>query len=178
MGRLHHKKGLDLLPEALAPLQKLNWQMIFVGGDDDGTKAKLKSQFQAANLSDQVRFLNACEPKQLPAIYSAANLFVLPSLHENFGNVVLEALACGCPVLISDKVGLHNEVAEAAVGWVRSRTAREWTNTISELMQTPSKLQSVTSEARAWVESVFSVEKTALQMANHYINILSKHHAK
>jgi glycosyltransferase involved in cell wall biosynthesis len=178
VGRLHHKKGLDLLPEALAPLRDRNWQMVFVGGDDDGTKAQLKEQFQAANLLSKVRFLDACTPKELPAIYSAANLFVLPSRHENFGNVVIEALACGCPVLISDKVGLHDEVAEAGVGWVRSRVASNWTTTIHELLQAPSQLRAITSEARAWVESVFSSDKTSLQMANHYKQIISKPYVK
>jgi len=75
--------------------------MIFVGSDDDGTQVKLQQQFQSANLSDRVLFLERCEPKELPVIYSAANLFVLPSRHENFGNVVVVSLACGCPVLIS-----------------------------------------------------------------------------
>ncbi|MEI1376493.1 glycosyltransferase [Nostoc sp. UHCC 0926] len=169
VGRLHHKKGLDLLPQALAALRHLNWRIVFVGGDDDGTKAKLQQQFQAANLSDRVIFLERCEPKKLPAIYSAANLFVLPSRHENFGNVVVESLACGCPVLISDKVGLHDEVAEGGMGWVRSRVASEWTEAIGELIQFPSKMQEVISASKKCVESTYSIKKTALQMASYYL---------
>jgi glycosyltransferase involved in cell wall biosynthesis len=178
VGRLHHKKGLELLPEVLASLMDINWQLFFVGGDDDGTKAKLQALFQAANLSHRIRFLDSCEPKQLSAIYSAANLFVLPSRHENFGNVVVEALACGCPVVISNKVGLYNELAQAGRGWVSSRIAAEWAVIIRDLMLSPSKLQKVASESRAWVESVFSIEKTTLQLANHYIDILGGDYAK
>lgn len=178
VGRLHHKKGLDLLPKALAPIRSLNWKMVFVGGDDDGTKTKLMKQFQAANLLEQVRFLDGCKPKQLSAIYSAANLFVLPSRHENFGNVIVEALACECPVLISDKVGLHNEIAEAGMGWVRSRQAVEWTNAIRDLIQSPSQLQKVKSETRAWVEANFSIEKTSLLMANYYLQLIEKFNFK
>ncbi|MBG1260307.1 glycosyltransferase [Nostoc commune] len=177
VGRLHHKKGLDLLPQALAPLQHLNWRMVFVGGDDDGTKAKLQQQFQAANLSDRVIFLERCEPKKLPPIYSAVNLFVLPSRHENFGNVVVESLACGCPVLISDKVGLHDEVAEGGVGWVRSRVASEWTEAIGELIQFPSKMQTIKIKSRVWIENLFSIDKTSLHTANYYIQIREKHYA-
>ncbi|RCJ35189.1 hypothetical protein A6769_19060 [Nostoc punctiforme NIES-2108] len=177
VGRLHHKKGLDLLPQALAPLRNLNWRMVFVGGDDDGTKAKLQQQFQAANLSDRVIFIERCEPKKLLAIYSAANLFVLPSRHENFGNVVVESLACGCPVLISDKVGLHDEVAEGGVGWVRSRVASEWTEAIGELIQFPSKMQTIKFKSRGWIENLFSIEKTSLHTANYYIKIKDKNYA-
>ncbi|MEH2455234.1 glycosyltransferase [Nostoc sp.] len=175
VGRLHHKKGLDLLPQALAALRHFNWRMVFVGGDDDGTKAKLQQQFQAANLSDRVIFLERCEPKKLPAIYSAANLFVLPSRHENFGNVVVESLACGCPVLISDKVGLHDEVAEGGVGWVRSRVASEWTEAIGELIQFPSKMQTRKFKSRAWIENILSIDKTSLDTTNYYIRIRENH---
>ncbi|MEH2051625.1 glycosyltransferase [Nostoc sp.] len=177
VGRLHHKKGLDLLPQALTPLQHLNWRMVFVGSDDDGTKAKLQQQFQAANLSNRVIFLERCEPKKLPAIYSAANLFVLPSRHENFGNVIVESLACGCPVLISDKVGLHDEVAESDMGWVRFRVASEWTEAIGELIKFPSKMQTIKFKSRAWIENLFSIEKTSLHTANYYIQIRDKHYA-
>lgn len=178
VGRLHHKKGLDLLPKALAPLRNQNWQMIFVGGDDDGTKEKLKQQFQTANLIKHIRFLDRCEPKELPAIYDAANLFILPSRHENFGNVVVEALSCECPVLISDQVGLHDEVAEAEMGWVRSRVAAEWTNIISELMQSPNKLQLAAAKSREWIESTFSIQRTSMRMAEHYIQITKKYYHK
>ncbi|MEH2312084.1 MAG: glycosyltransferase [Nostoc sp.] len=175
VGRLHHKKGLDLLPQALAPLRHLKWRMIFVGGDDDGTKAKLQQQFQAANLSDRVIFLERCEPKKLPAIYSTANLFILPSRHENFGNVVVESLACGCPVLISDKVGLHDEVAEGGMGWVRSRVASEWTEAIGELIEFPSKMQTLKFKSRAWIENILSIDKTSLHTTNYYIRIRENH---
>ncbi|MEH1913986.1 glycosyltransferase [Nostoc sp.] len=174
VGRLHHKKGLDLLPQALAPLRNLNWRMVFVGGDDDGTKAKLQQQFQAANLSDRVIFLERCEPKKLPAIYSAANLFVLPSHHENFGNVVVEALACRCPVLISDKVGLHDEIIESGMGWVLPRVVKEWVDFISQVIRVPERLQPVKYSSRAWVESAFSIENTASQIVNYYLDIIKE----
>ncbi|BAB74563.1 glycosyltransferase [Anabaena sp. FACHB-709] len=174
VGRLHHKKGLDLLSQSLVPLQHLNWRMIFVGSDDDGTQVKLQQQFQSANLSDRVLFLERCEPKELPVIYSAANLFVLPSRHENFGNVVVESLACGCPVLISDKVGLHDEVTEGCVGWVRSRVVSEWTEAIREFIQYPKKMQEVILASRKYVESTYSIKRTALQMANNYFEIINQ----
>jgi glycosyltransferase involved in cell wall biosynthesis len=178
VGRLHDKKGLDLLPEVLAPLKDLKWKMIFVGGDDDGTKALLEKKFKAANIIEKIIFIDRCEPKELPTLYSAANLFVLPSRHENFGNVVVEALACECPVLISDKVGLHNEVAESGMGWVHPRVATDWTNIIQKLITCSQDLSDIKIKYRAWVESIFSAEKTASQMVNNYTNIMGKYNAK
>lgn len=174
VGRLHHKKGLDLLPAALAPLKGQPWKLVFVGGDDDGTQQQLQTQFQRAQLTAHVSFLNACKPDELPAVYSAANLFVLPSRHENFGNVVVEALACACPVLISDRVGLHREVSAAGTGWVLPRQPPAWTHTLQELLQQPEQLRARAARARPWVEAEFAICQTALQMAEYYSQVVHK----
>jgi glycosyltransferase involved in cell wall biosynthesis len=52
------------------------------------------------------------------AAFVDADLFVLPSYFENFGSVIIEALACGLPVLISDQVNIHQELSAAAVATV------------------------------------------------------------
>ncbi|MBF0289395.1 MAG: glycosyltransferase [SAR324 cluster bacterium] len=171
VGRLHHKKGLDLLPAALAPLRGLNWRLVLVGNSEDDTKIRLKEKFESFGLLEHLRFLEFEKPENLPAIYAAANLFVLPSRHENFGNVVVEALACHCPVMISQEVGLNQEVKKAEVGWVLPRVAEEWSNQINELMQNKNKLTEVSSRTRKWAEQVFSYQKTAFQMANQYLNL-------
>ncbi len=175
VGRLHHKKGLDLLPEALSSLGHLKWRMVLVGNDEDHTKVKLLSLFQRANMLHRVQCLEGCSPKDLPAIYSAANLFLLPSRNENFGNVVLEALACGCPVLISDRVGLHRDVAEAGTGWVLPRESAAWSAMLRRLMESPDLLEPAIRAARGWVESRFGIHAVAMEMAKCYLEIVSRH---
>jgi glycosyltransferase involved in cell wall biosynthesis len=172
VGRLHHKKGLDLLPQVLANLQDLSWQMVFVGGDDDGTKANLERQFNKFNLLDRVRFIDRCEPQELLSIYTAANLFLLPSHHENFGNVAVEALACGCPIMISDRVGLHQEISQANMGWVLPRIASQWTEKIRSLIEHPNKLDEIASRSNLWVNSIFSANTSAQTMLQHYTSII------
>jgi glycosyltransferase involved in cell wall biosynthesis len=172
VGRLHHKKGLDLLPPVLNKIRDLEWKIIFIGGDDDGTKDKLARQFKSLNLLDRVRFLPKCEPKELCAIYSACNLFVLPSRHENFGNVVIEALACGCPVMISDKVGIHREIQEAKMGWTLERNTMDWADKLRELLLSSSLSQEIVMRSREWVELNFSVYNTAEKMILCYEAII------
>jgi len=174
VGRLHHKKGLDLLPKALAPLRNKRWRMIFVGGDDDGTKDKLQKLFQTFDLTDHLSFLDACQPSELPVIYSASDLFILPSRHENFGNVIIEALACGCPVVISDKVGLHREISAASTGWVLPRKSPAWTNCLQKLLMHPEELEVKASRARSWVEAELSMRKAAFKMADCYSRIVAE----
>lgn len=111
-GRLHHKKGLDLLPAALAEVECSNWKMVFVGSDDDHTKEELINEFGRMGLLGRIIFLDTLMPEVLRGLYSAADVFLLPSRHENFGNVVIEALACGCPTILSDQVGVAEDLIE------------------------------------------------------------------
>lgn len=136
-GRLHHKKGLELLPAALARLSGPSWRMVFIGPDDDGTKERLEKAFGKANLEDRVLFLPAVMPTELRAAYSGANTFLLPSLHENFGNVAVEAAACGCWILAADTVGVARELATLGVGECLPRDARAWADALAGAQEQP-----------------------------------------
>lgn len=173
VGRLHHKKGLDLLPPVLDEIRDLEWKIIFVGGDDDGTKDKLIREFKSLNLLDRVFFLPKCEPKELCDIYSACNLFVLPSRHENFGNVVIEALACGCPVVISDKVGIHREVQKARMGWILKRKVTDWSDNLRELIINDHLLNPILENSKKWVDLNFSIKETAKNMVFSYQELIT-----
>jgi len=173
IGRLHHKKGLDLLPPILEKIKDLEWKIIFVGDDDDGTKDKLIKEFKSLNLLDRVRFLTKCEPKELCAIYSACNLFVLPSRHENFGNVVIESLACGCPLMISDRVGLHREIIRDNMGWVLKRNVGDWVTAIRNLITDSTSLDRIVSKSRQYVELNYSIDKVSKNMLDCYSSLIS-----
>ena len=113
-GRLHHKKGLDLLPSVLKELAELNWQLLVVGNDDDGSGAHFKKELKKYNLHSRMLQLPSQPAQDLTSIYNAADLLLLPSRHENFGNVVVEALACGCAVAISDRTGIGGDLLNGA----------------------------------------------------------------
>ncbi len=125
-GRLHHKKGLDLLPSVLDKLQDENWVMAFVGKDEDGTGNRLQAEFSRRGLSSRVRFLPGVDPASLVAAYSGADVLVFPSAHENFGNVAVEAAACGCWVLASAQVGVAHELAALGAGECLPRETAAW----------------------------------------------------
>lgn len=73
-------------------------------------RAELESQATALGIAARVRFLGFVNQSQLPAVYTAADLMVLPSEYEPFAVVVNEAMCCGCPVAASDHVGAARDL--------------------------------------------------------------------
>ena len=109
VGRLIWKKGVDILIDALPGLCP-RWDLQLVIAGDGPEKARLESQVQRAGLGEHVKFIGFQQPRELPRWYCAADVFALPSRTEPWGVVVLEALASGLPVVVTDKVGCHPDV--------------------------------------------------------------------
>ena len=116
-GRLSHIKGVDILASAFRQLagKNQNFRLLIVGdGEEQGPiKAGLSREI-AAGL---VHLEPGVEHERLTAWYRAMSLMVMPSRYENFSNSVLEALACGTPVLGAD-VGGNRMIAQCGVGWL------------------------------------------------------------
>jgi glycosyltransferase involved in cell wall biosynthesis len=96
------KRPLDLLhafQRAAVP------DSVLVYAGDGAERGELESEVDRLNLNDRVKFLGFMNQSRLPALYAAADLFVLPSSYEPFAVVVNEAMCCGCPVIVSDQVG-------------------------------------------------------------------------
>ena len=74
----------------------MEWHLVIVGNDDDGSGQELTLELNQLGLSERVTQLKSQPATELGPIYNAADLLLLPSRHENFGNVVVEAMACGC----------------------------------------------------------------------------------
>ena len=129
-GRQHHKKGLNLIPSILQPLAHMEWHLLIVGNDDDGSGQELTLELKKLGLRERVTQLKSQPATELGPIYNAADLLLLPSRHENFGNVVVEAMACGCAVLISDQTGVGGDLqhgAPSGFGGVLPREQKLWT---------------------------------------------------
>ena len=131
VGRIDPVKGLSTLIEALAFLKKSGFfeqeklKLIVIGGggrpQDLIQKNEYKKVFQSikqSGLSDDVRFLGSREQEDLRDYYSAADALVVPSLYESFGLVVLEALACGTPVIASNVGRMNTMIKEGKNGLV------------------------------------------------------------
>jgi glycosyltransferase involved in cell wall biosynthesis len=122
LGRLHEKKGCDLLIEAFAKVlaPDPDWQLVMCGPDQVGWQAKLEALAKRLNISDRITWAGMVTGELKWGSLRASEIFVLPSHQENFGIVVAEALACGKPALISNKVNIWREVQNGGGGNCRS----------------------------------------------------------
>lgn len=174
-GRLHHKKGLEFLAEALAHVPAgQDWRMVFAGPDEDGTKAKLEAGFAAMGLRDRVVFCGQCDTRELTILYSAADALLFPSRHENFGNVAVEALACGCPVVLSDGVGAAGALAKLPGVKVVKRDAKEWGTAVKALIAECAMWAGRRAELANAAEATFSPRSVAIAVAAEYARLAGK----
>lgn len=96
------KAPQDLL-EAFARAGVPNSFLVFAGAGP--LRSAIENRARELGIADRVRILGFVNQSQLPSVYRAADFFVLPSLYEPFGLVVNEAMLCGCPAIVSDRVG-------------------------------------------------------------------------
>jgi glycosyltransferase involved in cell wall biosynthesis len=101
------KRPLDLL-RAFAKAQVSKALLVFAG--EGPLRSQLESESIALGVASRVRFLGFANQTQLPAIYTASDLMVLPSEYEPFAVVVNESMCCGCPVVASDRVGAGRDL--------------------------------------------------------------------
>ncbi len=108
-------KNLPALIDAYAQLASRHAPPLVIAGAWDHRYPQANERAAHFQLDDAVRFLGPVNERDLPALYSAATLFVFPSLYEGFGLPVLEAMACGTPVACSNTPGLAEVAGDAAL---------------------------------------------------------------
>ncbi len=112
VGTLQPRKNYARLIEAFARAAIINYQLLIVGGKGWMFDAVIQA---AQQLPDRVRILDFVSDDDLPALYAMATLFVYPSLYEGFGIPILEAMACGAPVISSNSSSLPEAGGDAAL---------------------------------------------------------------
>ena len=118
LGRLNWKKGLDRLIPAMQ--QVTNVDLLIAGNDEENYRPELEALARRCGVIDRVRFLGPSPWRKEMGLAFSAQILALPSYSENFGNVVLEAMAAGCPVFVTPEVGMASRVQEAGCGVVAS----------------------------------------------------------
>ncbi|HEY2713381.1 MAG TPA: glycosyltransferase [Chthoniobacterales bacterium] len=135
LGRLHEKKGCDLLLEALRAQSKLEQMHLVMAGPTAHEDYLERLKRLAAGMP--VTFPGMLRGNLKWGAFAAAEAFILPSHQENFGIAVVEALACGLPVLISDRVNIWREIEANGAGYVESDTFAGTSRLVERWFATP-----------------------------------------
>lgn len=124
LSRLHPKKGCDLLIEAFARVAQLDGRLhlVVAGPDECNLERKLRELTDELQIADRVTWPGMLTGEVKWGAYRAAEVFVLISHSENFGIVLAEALACGLPVLTTNKVNIYREIEDFGAGLIGTDT--------------------------------------------------------
>lgn len=176
LSRIHPKKGCDLLLDAFSKVAPAhpNVHLLMGGTGEPGVVAELQQQARRLGIADRISWLGMLKGDNKWAAFHAARAFVLPSHQENFGIAVAEALACGLPVLISDKVNIWREIEAAGAGFVAPDTRAGTHSSLTRWLALPDAQQQHMADAAArcfrtyyTVDAMASGLLSALQRSPH-----------
>lgn len=115
LGTLQPRKNLETLLKAYARVHgEIGWDLV-VAGAVGWSHEPIFETARALGLADRVRFAGFVAPHELPLWYNAATVLVYPSVHEGFGLPLIEAMACGTPVIAADSSALPEVVGDAGL---------------------------------------------------------------
>ncbi len=171
LGRLHPKKGCDILLDAFARLSsRESTSLILAGPDQIGWEADLRRQVERLNLTSRVVLTGMLQGAMKQGALAIADAFVLPSHQENFGISVVEALAAGVPVLISNRVNIWREIDADCAGYVESDDLDGITHLLQRWIDTtPTERETMRQNARNCFEQRFEIDRAVdslLQVLN------------
>ena len=167
-GRISWKKQIDLLIDALPQLPGV--RLIVAGNDEEGLTPQLQERAQKSGAGERVSFAGAIDPSAKWDLLARATMLAMPSISENFGNVVLEAMMMETPVVLSEGVGLAADVARARGGIITGDFAAAMRTLLADSVLRAE----MGHNGRALVESQFTWQAVAARMEEAYCSIASR----
>ena len=171
LGRLSWKKGLDRLIAALPHIPSI--VLVVAGHDEKNYQATLAACARNHGVADRVLFVGAVHGPDKSVLLERAQMLVLPSYSENFGNVVLEAMAAGCPVVVTPEVGSAGIVQRSQAGGVLPGDPPHLGQGIASLLAAPEVLREMGRRGREAVEAHYSWDAVTQKMEVVYDEVTS-----
>lgn len=174
VGSLIPRKGLPFLVEAAKKIVKENAETKFLIVGDGPLRNQLAASLEAANLSGNFKFLGNLKEDALPAVYNCADVFVLPSIQEGQGIVLLEAQASGKPVVAFDVGGVNEAVQNKETGLLVNRgSSGELADALLKLLSDNTLREKMGTNGRRFVTENFTWDTCAQKMLKVYYEALA-----
>ena len=163
LARIHPKKGLKQLLEVWPRIgdRYPDWEIIVAGPDEGGHRGELERLTETMNLQDTVKFVGTVKGPTKLAWFKSSDLFILPSFSEGFSVAILEAMACGIPVLGTTGCNFP-ELAEANAGWICEPDKEQLSSNLSlALACSKEDLETMGKNGRLLVEKQYTWKSIA-----------------
>jgi glycosyltransferase involved in cell wall biosynthesis len=170
LGRINWKKGLDRLILAMQDITAAD--LLIAGNDDENYRRDLDELARQCAVSHRVRFFGPADDAQKWRLLSLAELVVLPSYSENFGNVVLEAMAASRAVLVTPEVGLASVVKETGCGAIARGDPESIGLEVNRLLADHELRRKMGDAGRRAVEAKYTWAIVTKQMLDVYVQAL------
>lgn len=177
--RINFKKGLDILIDAFAKVveSRDDVHLVLAGPDNEGYGNKVKAWAEAKGIEKEITFTGMLKGEMKLAALHESTMFVLPSYTENFGISVIEAMACGLPVVISDKVNIWREVEDTGAGLIAPCDAEQFSGSMIKLLRHPNTAATIGLKGKALVEKFFSWRVVGGQLDEVYRSVIKQYGA-
>lgn len=174
LSRKDPKKGLDILVESFNKLAAIydDLYLVVVGPDNKGYGKKVRQWLYNAGLLERSLFIGMLTGRDKLAAILDAEVFVLPSYSENFGIAVLEAMACGTPVVVSNKVGISREIEGSNAGIVVETNPESVFKGVKALLDNDVLSKKVADNGRKLVEEYYDINTVADMMIKTYEEVI------
>jgi glycosyltransferase involved in cell wall biosynthesis len=177
LGRLHPVKNLEALIDAWPiVLERFPDAKLIIAGEGSTTYAtSLKKRAAREVAADRISFPGFLSGSAKTAALASASMFVLPSLHENFGMVVIEAVAAGLPVVVSEHVQLRDFVSTHELGVIAPDSAQSIAAALITALGDPSLGKRVETRGEALVKETYSPEIVGERLSAMYLAAVESH---
>jgi glycosyltransferase involved in cell wall biosynthesis len=168
LSRVHPKKGVDVLIRATAELRRRGrpCTALVAGPGDSAYVRSLEQLARDEGVADSVHFLGMTRGAEKVSLYQAADALVLPTSQENFGLVLVEALACGTPVVTTRGVDIWRELQEAGAE-IAERTPAAIATAVESILARPDA-QARGERGRRWVFDRLDPARVGAEYASLY----------
>ena len=175
LARLAPNKGFNILLEALAQLaaRRSDFALVAAGSGTPPYEREVAGLVRLHGLQDRTVMLGFVNGDEKWRALSEADIFVLPSHHENFPVAVVEALASGLPVIISDRVMLHREIEDAGAGLVTGLAPSEVAAATEALLENDGLRTRMAASAEVLVRERYDWDVVAKKTTEVYERVVA-----
>jgi glycosyltransferase involved in cell wall biosynthesis len=169
LSRIHVKKGLESLLDAMQLIKKRHpsIQLLMAGPGDAAYVESLKQRAADRDVADVVIWMDMVREPLKSALFLESTVFVLPTFQENFGIVLVEAMALGLPVVTTTGTDIHREIADGGAV-ISGNRAEELAASIVDLVSDPQRMAQRANQGKRYVREWLDEDHVVAQFASMY----------